>query len=96
MKAEHNNVSEEVLYISTDFHLLQFEIIFQSRLEVEFGRCTYENLEMALFVHGLWEVKGKKQVLHLECIRLQSRKIKLMDGKILKMSFWHFLHSCFA
>lgn len=53
MKAEHNNISEEVLYISTDFHLLQFEIIFQSRLEVEFGRWTYEIPEMALFVCGL-------------------------------------------
>lgn len=93
-KQNTTNASEEVLYNNTHFNLLQLEIILQSRLKVEFGRSTCKNPEMVPLAHGPWEIRGKKQVTHLQYIRLQSKKIKLMDGKFLKKTFWHFLHSC--
>lgn len=83
-KQNTTNASEEVLYNNTHFNLLQLEIILQSRLKVEFGRSTCKNPEMVPLAHGPWEIRGKKQVTHLQYIRLQSKKIKLIDGKFLK------------
>lgn len=49
MKAEYNKASEEILYINTDFNLLQFETICRSSLKV--GRNPCENPKMVLFAH---------------------------------------------
>lgn len=65
MKAEYNKASEEILYINTDFNLLQFETIFWSSLKVgEFGRNPCENPKMVLFAHDPWK-REKKQVTHI-------------------------------